>query len=64
VVSQPAGEMPLYLQAEHAAAIIKRGQHWPLTDLELSLARRYLTNALAGLPAEASSNERNPRVDP
>lgn len=42
-------DLPAYLQAEHAAAILKRAQYRAPTETELRWARRCLTNALAAL---------------
>ncbi|WP_232494904.1 hypothetical protein [Novosphingobium kaempferiae] len=42
-------DLPAYLQAEHAAAILKRAQYRTPTETEIRWARRCLTNALAAL---------------
>jgi len=42
-------DMPAYLQAEHAAAILKRAQFRRPSDTEVRWARRYLEDALAAL---------------
>lgn len=42
-------DMPAYLQAEHAAAILKRAQYRHPSDTELRWARRCLEGALAAL---------------
>jgi hypothetical protein len=44
-----APAMPAYMQAEHAAAILKRAQYRAPTDTEKRWARRCLEGALAAL---------------
>ena len=44
-------EIPAYLQAEHAAEILKRAQYRRPTETEVRWARRCLEYALEALPS-------------